>query len=86
MPLLMIMTTAACLRLSWSRIDELLQKYWIDGYGDTPVVIMKTTNANGDGYTYKKEAFVQSFVFASGNCIQDDGSGTLYYIGDGTGC
>ena len=29
---------------------------------------------------------VQSFTFASGNCIKDYGSKTLHYVGDGQGC
>jgi len=64
-------------------VDELLYKYWLDGYGTTPVVIMKSTNKNGDGYTYQKEIFVQSFQFANGNCIKDDGFGILKYYGKG---
>ena len=35
---------------------------------------------------HKKETFVQSFTFASGNCIKDYGSKTLHYVGDGQGC
>ena len=33
-----------------------------------------------------EETFVQSFTFASGNCIKDYGSKTLHYVGDGQGC
>ena len=57
--------------------------YWKDGYGPLPVLIMKNTKVNGE---YQKETFVQSFTFASGNCIKDYGSKTLHYVGDGQGC
>ena len=64
-------------------IETTLYKYWKDGYGPLPVVIMKNTKVNGE---YQKETFVQSFTFASGNCIKDYGSKTLHYVGDGQGC
>ena len=64
-------------------IDTTLYKYWKDGYGPLPVLIMKNTKVNGE---YQKETFVQSFTFASGNCIKDYGSKTLHYVGDGQGC
>lgn len=67
-------------------VDEILLKYWTDGYGHTPVVIMKTIDDTGNG-KYQKETFVQSFKFASGRCIKDNGSKTLFYIGGkGSGC
>ena len=64
-------------------LDSLLYMYWKDGYGPLPVLIMKNTKVNGE---YQKETFVQSFTFASGNCIKDYGSKTLHYVGDGQGC
>ena len=64
-------------------IDTTLYKYWKDGYGPLPVLIMKNTKVNGE---YQKETFVQSFTFANGNCIKDYGSKTLHYVGDGQGC
>lgn len=64
--------------------DTYLSKYWVDNYGNLPVVMMKNTNVNGDGYTYQKEFFVQSYVFDSGNCIKiGDSTGIAYFIGDG---
>ena len=65
-------------------VDAVLFQYWTDGYGDVPVVILKNVDT-GDG-KYQKETFVQSFTFASGNCIKDYGSKTLHYVGDGQGC
>ena len=64
-------------------IDTTLYKYWKDGYGPLPVLIMKNTKVNGE---YQKETFVQAFKFKSGNCIRDVGTKTLRYYGDGSGC
>ena len=64
-------------------VDTILKKYWTDGYGHTPVVMMKNTKVNGE---YQKETFVQAFKFENGACIRDDGTKTLRYYGDGSGC
>ena len=58
-------------------IDTTLYKYWKDGYGPLPVLIMKNTKVNGE---YQKETFVQSFMFESKNCIKDVGGKTFYYF------
>ena len=66
------------------QVDTLLHKYWKDGYGTNPVVIMKTYD-NGNK-NYKKYTFSQSFKFKSGNCIAKGGPGCLgdfcYIAGD----
>jgi hypothetical protein len=60
-------------------VDASLWPYWKDGYGDLPVVIMKSYD-NGNGH-YKKYAFVQEFTFKTGNRLYNGGDGNVYYDG-----